>query len=155
MCMIIYDILHKRANKMRLVSTKDKLVLFATGSWRRAMESAFRVWDFPFFIFLACSRKSCAWNFYVVILCQNSSREIPRESRLRERLALSRREKPAVWGGIFQPRATIATYHPPPMRHHQNIICWEAHHINNDFVLFRPAPVCGCVCVCASVNTIC
>lgn len=139
----------ERANKMRLVSTKDKLVLF---SWRNgrdspSIESAFWVCDFSFFSLAKAAHET----FTFVILCQNSSYEIPRESAT-ERVRDSEREreespqeKPAVWGGIFQSLANPTQPNHPPKHH---LLLWDAH-INNDFVLFRPACVCSvCVWVC-------
>lgn len=88
---------------MRLVSTKDKLVLFCSADeiletlplWRVLFESVI----FLSFFSLA---KAAHETFTFVILCQNSSYEIPRESAAKgERVKNSERresaqEKPAV-----------------------------------------------------------
>lgn len=141
----------ERANKMRLVSTKDKLVLF---SWRNGrdsppMESAFWVCDFSFF---SLSRKLRMKLSRLLSCVRIQAMKFQGRVQLREWETAreeSAQEKPAVWGGIFQSLTNPTQPNHPPKHH----LLWDAH-INNDFVLFRPA----CVCVCVSVlkyNTIC
>lgn len=141
----------ERANKMRLVSTKDKLVLFCSVQLTKCERLSLSLWRvlFESVIFLSffSLAKAAHETFTFVILCQNSSYEIPRESAAkRERVRNSERresaqEKPAVWGGIFQSLTNETQPNHPPKHH---LLLWDAH-INNDFVLFRPACVCMCV----------
>lgn len=137
----------ERANKMRLVSTKDKLVLFCSADEMLETLSLYgecflSLW---FFFLSSLSRKlrmklsrllSCvriqAMTFQGRVQLREREWETAREE--------SAQEKPAVWGGIFQSLTNETQPNHPPKHH---LLLWDAH-INNDFVLFRPA----CVCVC-------
>lgn len=147
----------ERANKMRLVSTKDKLVLF---SWRNgrdspSIESAFWVCDFSFFSLAKAAHET----FTFVILCQNSSYEIPRESateRVRDSERERERREPARKAGSVRRHFPISSK-PNPAQPPSKTSSAAVRRAYQQWFCFVPA--CVCVqCVCVSVlkyNTIC
>lgn len=138
----------ERANKMRLVSTKDKLVLFCSADEMLETHSLYgecflSLW---FFFLSSLSRKLRMKLSRLLSCVRIQAMKFQGRVQLRERVRNSERretaqEKPAVWGGIFQSLTNETQPNHPPKHH---LLLWDAH-INNDFVLFRPACMCECV----------
>lgn len=138
----------ERANKMRLVSTKDKLVLF---SWRNgrdspSIESAFWVCDFSFFSLAKAAHET----FTFVILCQNSSYEIPRESAAERVRNSERRERTRKAGSVR--RHFPISNNPKPTQPPPKTSSAAVRRAYQQWFCFVPACVCACVCMCECVK---
>lgn len=141
----------ERANKMRLVSTKDKLVLFCSVQLTKCERLSLSLWRvlFESVIFLSffSLAKAAHETFTFVILCQNSSNEIPRESAAKRESEKQRekRERTRKAGSVrrhFPISNKRNSTQPPPKtssaavrRAYQQWFC------------FVPACVCVCECV--------